>query len=107
MDQARAEEARALFLKSDSHDLYITDFTFHSIGIILFRKKQHEAFNLFLNDMFVNVGVTILSLTPDEFEPVVAAVGKFKLDFDDAYQYADRVPQIRLTPSQFSYTIWP
>ena len=87
LDQARAEEAKTVLLKCDSHDLYMTDFTFHSIGILLFRKKHHEAFKRFLNDMVVNVGIAILSLAADEFEPVVEAARKFNLDFDDAYQY--------------------
>ena len=87
LDQARAEEAKALLLKCDSYDLYASDFTFHSIGILLFRKKHHEAFKRFINDMVINIGVTILSLSADEFETVVAVAGKYNLDFDDAYQY--------------------
>ncbi len=87
LDQARAEEAKALLLKSDMHKLYATDFSFHSIGILLFRKNRREAYKHFLNDMVVNIGVSVLSLAADEFDPVIEAAGKFNLDFDDAYQY--------------------
>ncbi len=87
LDQARAEEAKALLLKGDSHDLYATDFTFHSIGVLLFRKKQHQAYTCFLQDMTVNAGVKMLSLAADEMEHVIMSARKFSLDFDDAYQY--------------------
>ena len=88
LSQERAEEAKALLLKSAQHEFFITDYSLHSIGLLLFRKKQHEAFRAFVEDVLLNGGIGLLSLYSDEMEPVVSASQKFGLDFDDAYQYA-------------------
>jgi predicted nucleic acid-binding protein len=88
LSQEKAEEAKVLLLKSAQHEFFITDYSLHSIGLLLFRRKQHEAFRAFLDDVLVNGGIGLLSLLPDEMETVILASQKFSLDFDDAYQYA-------------------
>ena len=75
-------------LKAAQHEFFITDYSLHSIGLLLFRKKQHEAFRAFVEDVLVNGGIGLLSLYSDEMESVISASQKFGLDFDDAYQYA-------------------
>jgi predicted nucleic acid-binding protein len=88
LSQEKAEEAKVLLLKSAQHEFFITDYSLHSIGLLLFRRKQHEAFRAFLDDVLANGGIGLLSLLPDEMETVILASQKFSLDFDDAYQYA-------------------
>jgi len=88
LSQGKAEEAKNLLLKSATHEFFITDYSLHSIGLLLFRKKQHEAFRAFVEDVLLNGGIGLLSLFSDEMEAVVLASQKFGLDFDDAYQYA-------------------
>ena len=88
LDQDRAAEARHLLSKSDEHELYISDFSLHSIGLILFRQQEHDAFRRFLVDMFLKAGVVVVTLPPREMEAVIRAAQQFGLDFDDAYQYA-------------------
>ncbi len=88
LGQDRAEEARSLLLKYDSHDLYISDFSLHSIGLIVFRQKQHAAYRQFLNDMVFTAGIKVSSISAEDMESVIDAAQKFSLDFDDAYQYA-------------------
>ncbi len=88
LSQGKADEARELLLKADQHEFFITDYSLHSIGLLLFRKKQHEAFRAFVEDVLVNGGIGLLSLYSDEMESVISASQKFSLDFDDAYQYA-------------------
>lgn len=88
LDQENAQTVRALFYKNEFHDLNISDFTFHSIGLLLFRRKQHDAFHLFVKDMIFTAGVKILALPPEDAGSVIEAAQKFGLDFDDAYQYA-------------------
>lgn len=39
LSQDRSEEARSLLLKYDNHDLYISDFSLHSIGLLVFSAK--------------------------------------------------------------------
>ena len=88
LSQEKAEDAKNLLLKSMQHEFFLTDYSLHSIGLLLFRRKQHEAFLAFMEDVLVNGGIGLLSLLPDDMGSVVAASQKFGLDFDDAYQYA-------------------
>ncbi len=86
--QARSDEAKELLAKTDSHDLFITDFSLHSIGLLLLRRGQAAAFRDFLSDMIIGAGTTVALLRPDEMSAVADHTANFNLDFDDAYQYA-------------------
>jgi predicted nucleic acid-binding protein len=88
LSQERASEAKELLLKSNQHEFFITDYSLHSIGLLLFRKKQHEVFQAFIEDVLLNGGVGLLSLYSDEMKSAITASLQFGLDFDDAYQYA-------------------
>jgi uncharacterized protein len=88
LSQERANEAKELLLKADQHEFFITDYSLHSVGLLLFRRKQHEAFRAFVEDVLLNGGIGLLSLNSDEMEEVISTSQKFGLDFDDAYQYA-------------------
>jgi hypothetical protein len=86
--QSRADEAKGLLQKVDMHDFFISDFSLHSIGLLLLRQRKPEVFRQFVADMVVNAGVIQLSLSPLEIDEVITAATSFRLDFDDAYQYA-------------------
>ncbi len=51
LDQDRADEVRRLLEEVSSDRLFITDFSFHSIGVILLRLGHPEAFLLFAEDL--------------------------------------------------------
>ena len=88
LNQVKAGEARTFFENRKGHKLYVSDFTLHSIGLLLFRQKQHQVFRQFLEDMIGRVGIEMVSLTAREMGLLVDLAGKFNLDFDDAYQYS-------------------
>lgn len=88
LEQARSDEAKELLAKTDTHDLFISDFSLHSIGLILLRRDKADAFRDFLSDMVTGAGVRVALLQPDEMETVADHAAAFNLDFDDAYQYA-------------------
>jgi len=88
LEQDRAGEAQQLLAKTGEHEFLISDFSLHSIGLLLFRRHQYDAFRRFLTDVFVNVGADTASLLASEMEAVVHWAQQFGLDFDDAYQYA-------------------
>jgi len=88
LSQERAEEAKNLLRKSGEHEFFMTDYSLHSIGLALFRRKQHESFQSFVEDVLLNGGIGLLSLYFGEMDRVISASKKFDLDFDDAYQYA-------------------
>jgi predicted nucleic acid-binding protein len=88
LEQARANEAREFLAKTDAHDFFISDFSLHSIGLILLRHNKSDAFRQFLSDMVIRAGSAVALLNADEMAAVADYAATFNLDFDDAYQYA-------------------
>ena len=88
LEQARASDAMALLAKTDAHNFLISDFSLHSIGIILLRRNKSDAFRRFLSDMVIDAGTAVSRLNPDEMGTVADHAQTFNLDFDDAYQYS-------------------
>ncbi len=87
LDRARADEARSILAAADRHDLFISAFSFHSIGVILFRLKKHELFQQFTSDMILDAGTIVIALSAEDMQDMTDAACRFELDFDDAYQY--------------------
>ena len=88
LDQERADEARTLLSEVEGHEFFISDYSLHSIGLLLFRRGKHEVFRQFLKDMILGVGVAVIALSAQEMGRLIEAAQRFNLDFDDAYQYA-------------------
>jgi predicted nucleic acid-binding protein len=65
----------------------MTDFTLHSIGVILCRMKQTEVLISFVMDVFTHGAVGLIHLESSDTGKIVQATTKYGLDFDDAYQY--------------------
>ena len=55
--------------------------------MLLFRRRQHDIFQEFLDDMTLNAGMTVISVFADGMRAIIEVAQKFNLDFDDAYQY--------------------
>ena len=88
LDQAKSEEVGRFLDRTPGERLFITDFAFHSIGVILAKLGRREALLTFVKDVFLDGNVTLITLDPDEMTAVVHAIEQFQLDFDDAYHYA-------------------
>ena len=102
--------------KVSSRELFITDFAFHSICVILTQLARTEALLDFVKDVFVDGGVNVVSIKPSDTRALIETIDKYKLDFDDAYQYVaaeqngltlvsfdgdfDRTDKGKTTPSQ-------
>jgi predicted nucleic acid-binding protein len=69
-----------------SSNLFISDFTLHSIGVILTRYKKFSLFEIFITDLFTNAGIEVLSLNGTEHLDIAENMSNYNLDFDDAYQ---------------------
>lgn len=65
-------------------NISISDFTLHSIGVILFRQKRERIFTLFVSDVLSKIDIVSLS------RQAYLGLSEFKdendLDFDDSYQ---------------------
>src|SRR5215470_9320518 len=88
LDQDRSEEVGEFLQRVANDQLYLTDFTLHSIGIILLKLNEAETFSRFVQDVLINGGVRLVGLQPDDMTSIIEAAGRYRLDFDDAYQYA-------------------
>lgn len=87
LEQQKADEAKTLLSHAADHEFFVSDYSLHSIGLLFFRRKQHDVFQSFLRDLTVNAGVALASLPTSDMQAVIDAAKKYNLDFDDAYQY--------------------
>ena len=87
LNQTRAAEVKQLLAALDSSELTLSDFSLHSICVILGRTQRLALLDQFVTDLFLQVQVSLSSLSGVEVQKVIAAMGTQRLDFDDAYQY--------------------
>jgi len=87
LDQERSEEIGRFLDQTPSERLFITDFTFHSIGVVLNRLNRIEELSRFVRDVFIDGAVVLIRLEPEDMQRLVHVIEQFNLDFDDAYQY--------------------
>lgn len=88
LSDSRSDEAREFLENSNAHELFVSDFALHSIGLLLLRRNLPEVFVQFLEDTIDAIGVKMVYLTEQELRTVVSNASAFDFDFDDAYQYS-------------------
>lgn len=87
LDQEKSEEVGRFLNDTPPNQLIISDFSLHSIGVILDRLDKQAVFVEFVDDVLIQGGVALRNVPPDLMRRLVEVVDVFKLDFDDAYQY--------------------
>lgn len=87
LNQARSEEVGKFLDLIPSERLYMTDFAFHSILVVLSRLNKTQALLSFVQDAFIDRAVVLVRLEPEDIQRIIWAMKEFDLDFDDAYQY--------------------
>ena len=87
LDQAMSDGVKHFLDHILSEHLFVTDFTFHSIGVVMSRLNRTDALLRFVQDAFVDGAVVLIHLEPEDMKHLVRVVKQFNLDFDDAYQY--------------------
>jgi uncharacterized protein len=55
--------------------------------VILTRLRRSETLLCFLQDVLIEGGVRLASITPEEMPRLLSTIQEYGLDFDDAYQY--------------------
>jgi predicted nucleic acid-binding protein len=83
LDQEKKEDSKAL-LSQNAGQIFFSDFSLHSIGLILIRQNKFNVFDKFLKDILPHA--TILSLPAEKYIELNKLAKKYKLDFDDSYQ---------------------
>lgn len=87
LDQELSSTVGRFLAHIPTNQLLISDFTLHSIGVILGRLGQPHVLLQFVEDIFSCNGVKLTSVAPNALSAVINAMEQFDLDFDDAYQY--------------------
>lgn len=112
-NQPQAVSAR-LLLNDRRHELYLSIFSLHSIGVNLMRKRLPQRWRRFLREIVLSGQVQTLTLPTTKLLRIPVMAQQYALDFDDAYQYLtaehfqltlvsfdkdfDRTPRGRQTP---------
>ena len=87
LDQEKANSVKTFFSRVKTSNIFISDFSLHSIGVILFKLKKNNVFIQLVDDMVLNGNVKILSINLKNTLKLSEISKKYSLDFDDAYQY--------------------
>jgi len=111
--QPQVAAARAV-LDHAHHDLFISDFSLRSVGVVMFRRGRADRWPKFLNRVIFSGHVKELVLPDHKLADLTDIARRFALDFDDSYQYVlaehhnltlvsldhdfDRTPRGRLHP---------
>jgi uncharacterized protein len=88
LDQEKSVIASKFFDLIPTDSLFVSDFSIHSIGVILSRLKKYDIFETFINDLFISGQIELLSLDSSDLLEVIGNIQKYKLDFDDSYQFS-------------------
>ncbi len=80
--QEKSEVCKS-FLDDNVPELHLSDFSLHSIGVILYRNNKQEVFQDFYNDISPIISIVTLK----KYYSILENSLKFGLDFDDSYQY--------------------
>ena len=91
LNQEKSAEVGRFLNQVSARDLSVTDFSFHSICVILTRLSRGKVLLDFVKDVFVDGAVSVVSIKPSDTRALVDAMDKYNLDFDDAYQYVAAV----------------
>jgi hypothetical protein len=88
LDQEKSLVASKFLDLIPTDSLFVSDFSIHSIGVILSKLKKSDIFKKFINDLFINGQIELLSLDSSDLLDVIDNIQKYKLDFDDSYQFS-------------------
>ena len=88
LNRERADDVQALLERVDPSELAISDFSLFSIGIIYARHGRFREYLTFLDRDILEKGIRVMPLPLESHGIMVEAAEKYRLDFDDAYQYA-------------------
>jgi predicted nucleic acid-binding protein len=87
LQQEHAAETRDLLQRAPLADVATTDFSIHSIGIILTNGGKDDDFGKFVIDVLQDTPIAEVRLGVGDLSRLLDVRTRHHLDFDDAYQY--------------------
>ena len=86
LEQDKSSEVATLLNIIPTNEIVISDFSFHSIGIIMTKLSKDKEFLIFVDDLFKNAKISYVSLSHLYMKELLQSIRNYGLDFDDAYQ---------------------
>nr|VFJ77341.1 MAG: Predicted nucleic acid-binding protein, contains PIN domain [Candidatus Kentron sp. FW] len=83
LSQERCADCKKVLNDNIGH-ICISDFSLHSIGVILFKHGKERIFNEFVTDVLPKI--ELVTLSRESYEKLSGFWDGYNLDFDDAYQ---------------------
>jgi len=74
LDQERAEDVRRFLDATPSEHLFIIDFAFHSIGVVMSKLNRMEALLRFVQDAFMDGAVALVHLKPEDTQRIASVI---------------------------------
>lgn len=87
LEQERADEVRDFMRRVEGRLLAVSEFSIYSVCVILERMKKREACADFLTDTIADTGLLRVRLDVPDMLRALDVCRRYRLDFDDAYQY--------------------
>ena len=84
--QKRSAEVKEFLNQIPSSEIAMSEFTFGSIGVLLFRHRAYDAYLAWTDEILIKQKITRITLQ-DFQSPFMQEAFRQSLDFDDAYQY--------------------
>jgi len=86
LDQENASVVDDFLKVVPSNYLSVSDFSLHSIGVIMHKLDKLDVFNVFIDDLFAHGSVSCLQTSPTDNQDIIRIILDKHLDYDDAYQ---------------------
>jgi predicted nucleic acid-binding protein len=86
-EQEHAEDVRRFLETEAMAQIAISEFSVYSIGIVLARSGLEHAFVQFVSDALEGTALVRIRLDTTDLKEIMSVRMRFRLDFDDAYQY--------------------
>ena len=90
LSQSRSEECKRILtmLRQGKAEGVVTDFTVHSIMVLMDRLKRLEKLRVFLSSLTAYKGLCVYTTSISDELRAAELAGECELDIDDAIQYA-------------------
>ena len=86
-EQERADDVRRFLDTVPMAQIAMSEFSVYSIGIALARSGLENAFVQFVSDTLEGTALDRIRLDTTDLKEIMHVRKRFRLDFDDAYQY--------------------
>jgi hypothetical protein len=74
LNQQHAQEAKSFLQKSDIHEYFISDFSLHSIALILLQRRAFNLLEHFIANTIRSGSIRVLGVPPDDFTTSIQAI---------------------------------